>query len=233
MNRLTTILTVALMSTTAFATDFDRDGNPYRTGAVPGPQVGAPASRATAVTIYDNQKDFLYATRGVVTDGFEDYGLTGDCNSAGAANMAFAGFSAHSTPDAVKLLGADCFGNHNTTPGGFKYLSFDTNTAGSSASVTLVFNDLLTSLGLYFTDLDVVVARLTINGNPYDVGPTGDGGEAYFGINGEDPFSTVSIQIVGGDDSHWSVDDFTYMIVGPVSVEPASWGSVKSRYASE
>jgi hypothetical protein len=215
----------------AHASGFDRDGNPlFGDGTIRDPS--DPVAPHPGVMIFDNQADFLAAAGSVTTEDFEDEPLVGDCSSGAQTFLSFDHFDATATPAALKVLGVDCGnGNHNTTPGGFKYLSADTDLGGVSAFVTLSFNTFLHAFGLYLIDIEAGggSVELTINGVPYLVPGGPNGGESYFGIVSPVSFTDIEIAIVSGSDSHYSLDDIAYG-AGPVAVEADSWGKVKAIY---
>ena len=74
-------------------------------------------------------------------------------------------------------------------------------------------------------------ARMNL-GHAYLVDPTGDGGQAYFGIVSDEAITSVNIVMVNAFDSAYSLDDVAYGF-GRVSVDEASWGSIKARYQQE
>ncbi len=214
----------------------DRDGNPRGDGppARPRPAEPAPAT-AAAVLTFSDRVEFLEATSGL-TENFEREPWTADCDSGGVAFMAFFNFEAASDPPALKLLRDGCFGNHNTTTGGKRYLGADTDSAGTSAAVTFTFDPPLHSFGCYLVDLDTAALELTIGGRTFLVPATGDGGQAFFGILASDAFSTVTCRVTGEDgDSHYSFDDVTYGVAspGPVDVPGGNfthWGRLKASF---
>lgn len=212
----------------------DRDGNPQGAGPIRGSRPAEPAAPfARAVLTFTDRDEFLSAASGF-TENFEREPWTADCDSGGTALMTFFNFEVSSDPPALKLLRDGCFGNHNTTIGGKRYLGADTDSAGASAAVTFLFDRALHVFGTYVVDLDMAPLEITIAGQSYEVPATGDGGEAFFGILASETFSTVTCRIVGEDgDSHYSFDDVTYGTAspGPVDVpagEPVHWGRIKS-----
>ncbi len=215
----------------------DRDGNPRAgaPGARPRPLEPAPATAAAVLTFTD-RNDFLDATSGL-TENFEREPWTADCDSGGTAAMNFFNFDVASDPPALKLLRDGCFGNHNTTIGGKRYLGADTDSADVSAVVTFTFDPPIHSFGCYVVDLDVTPLELTIGGQAFVVPATGDGGDAFFGIIASGPFSTVTCRITGEDvDSHYSFDDVTFGVLSPGPVEVPeggtyrNWGRIKAGF---
>lgn len=214
----------------------DRDGNPRAQGPQARPRPAEPApAMAAAVLTFSDRVAFLDATSGL-TENFEREPWTADCDSGGVASMSFFNFDVTSDPPALKLLRDGCFGNHNTTIGGKRYLGADTDSADVSAAVTFTFDPPLHSFGCYLVDLDTAGLELTIGGQTFLVPATGDGGEAFFGILASGAFSTVTCRVTGEDgDSHYSFDDVTYGVAtpGPVAVpgpQVTHWGRLKSSF---
>ncbi|MFN8179040.1 MAG: hypothetical protein U0167_14005 [bacterium] len=214
----------------------DVDGNAPAPGPqAPGWNVGGGATRGGGPIIFNDQAAFLAAAGPAATETFETDSTTAGCDSAGVLVLVPGAFTATSNIPALKLLEVPCFGNHDTTPDGRKYLGADPDISGVSADVMFEFNQPLTALGLFLIDLDFANLEVTIDGVAYPVLQNGDGGESYFGIVGAAPFTTVTFQIVTAFDSHYSFDDVTYGVSPPLSaeeptLEPRSWSGVKSRY---
>lgn len=203
----------------AYGRSTDGDGNVFDLGSNDA-TVSAPQdkdqnkARTDDVLIFDNQAEFLAAAGPVTTEDFEDEPVVGTCDSMNVPTITVDDFSATTVPEAAKLLDIPCFGNHNTTPGGVKYLSFDTDAGGVSSEVTITFNSPISALGFYIIDLDNNPLEVTINDIPYTVPATGDEGEAYFGIISNTSFTTIGLRILTGYDSHYSVDDVAYSADG-------------------
>ncbi len=236
MRLATTLLLIAVISSGARAEDgegrneVDFDGNPYKAGtSVTVPERGT-APHAGGPMIFNDQAAFLAAAGPVTTQTFEDEPSSGLCDSGGLTVLGVDGFLATANPAALKLLREPCFGNHNTTPGGQKYLSADTDLGLFSAEVMFVFNQYITSLGLFLIDLDISILEVTVNGVSYPVNPHGDGGQSYFGIVGASPFTYATFRVVTEVDSHYSFDDVAYGFSGPVSVAGESWGRAKAQW---
>jgi hypothetical protein len=208
--------------------DFDLDRNLYG-DLPPDDGSGPPAPESPTAVVFDNEADFLNAAGYVTTQDFEAEATVGTCDDGAVPQIAFADFTASSTPDAMKVLDTPCVGNHNTTPGGAKYLSADTDLGGVSAEVTFTFDAPIKTLGLYITDLDSATMQILILGSGYMINPHGNGGESYFGIIEDTEFTTVIVQIVQEYDSHYSFDDISYG-TGQTPVEDATWGGVKALY---
>jgi len=208
--------------------DYDFDGNLYRD---PPPDDGSthPAPATPRAQVFNNEADFLSAAGYVTTQDFEAEATVGTCNDGAVPQIVFTDFTASSTPDAMKVLDEECVGNHNTTPGGAKYLSADTDQGGVSAEVTFMFDAPIKTLGLYITDLDTATLQLVILGSSYPIAPHGDGGESYFGIIEDVEFTSVVVQIIQEFDSAYSFDDISYG-AGLTPVESATWGGVKALY---
>jgi hypothetical protein len=208
--------------------DYDFDGNLYRD---PEPDDGSthPSPATPRVQVFSDQATFLSAAGYVTAQDFEAQPTVGTCDDGGVALIGFPGFTASSTPDAMKVLDTPCVGNHNTTPGGAKYLGADTDLGGVSAEVTFVFDAPIKTFGLYVTDLDSATLQFTILGSNYTMGPHGDGGQSYFGIIEDTEFTTVLVQIIDAFDSFYSFDDIAYGS-GLTPVEDTTWGVVKALY---
>ena len=227
MRLLCLVALMALLAGPVFA-EYDFDGNPYR-DPLPDDGTGHPAPVGVRVQVFDSQAAFLSAAGYVTTQDFEAEPTIGTCDDGAVPQIVFADFTASSTPDAMKVLDQPCVGNHNTTPGGAKYLAADTDLGGVSAEVTFVFDPPIKTLGFYITDLDSATMHIVILGVTYAVAPHGDGGESYFGIIEDAEFTTVVVQIVDAFDSHYSFDDFAYGS-GLTPVKDATWGGVKALY---
>jgi len=168
------------------------------------------STSAFAGVIYSNESDFLSNSGLTTTETFESYAV-GNTSSGALSSVMFDDFSVSSNPAAIKVLGAEAYGNHNTTAGGLNYLSFDTDMGNVGSDVTFEFNfgySPVTSFGLYFTDTEQEIDIL-IDGVTYNVAATGDGGESYFGLVSDTAFSSIFIN-GGSSDSQWSVDDISY-----------------------
>ena len=166
------------------------------------------SGRLEATIVFNDQTSFLNAVGSVVTEDFEDE-PAGHPDYGALSAMTFDDFSATSTPAALKVLDAEWYGNHNTTPGGRKYLSADTDVGSRSSEVTITFDYVLSALGFYLIDIEDFM-EITIGGNLYTVPGNGTGGESYFGIISDSPFSVVHLDM-GVTDSHTSMDDFAYV----------------------
>ena len=208
----------------------DRDGNPYVEASGGSSPTGGGAPATGTLTVFTDRAAFLAAAGSAVTETFEGYAHTADCDTGALPVMVLDDFTATSSPAALKLLREPCFGNHNTTPGGQKYLGADTDVAEVSADVLFVFNGFLTAVGMDLVDLDVATLAVTVAGGTYPVPPNGDGGASFFGIVSDAPFGTVSFHVATDVDTHYSFDDVAYVFGGPVDVEGKSFGRVKSEY---
>ena len=184
--------------------------------------------------VFSDEVEFLAAAGAVVKENFEDNFTTADCDSGALSVIPLNHFTATSDIPALKLLAQDCFGNHNTTADGLKYLGADTDVSGVSAAVAFDFVQPLNAFGLFLVDLDFAILNVTVNGVAYPVPENGDGGVSYFGIVSPDPFTNVTFQIVTAFDAHYSFDDLAYgPPVGPVGVGEGNWrawGSIKADY---
>ena len=167
----------------------------------------------TAAVVFNDQGSFLSAAGPLSREDFEDEPLVGNPDSGAVPSIAFDFFTATSTPTALKVLGSPAFGNHNTTPGGQKYLSADTDLGFTGSTVQFIsFAAPVSTFGLFLVDIESG-ATVTINAIPYNVASTGDGGTRYFGIIEDVPFTSVALS--GGQDSHWSMDDVVANVPEP------------------
>ncbi|MHC4427380.1 MAG: hypothetical protein ACYS0D_02095, partial [Planctomycetota bacterium] len=160
--------------------------------------------------IFDNQADFFDAAGTLATETFEDEPTIGTPGGGAQAMIELDDFTATSEPPALKILDAPFVGNHNTTPGGVKYLSADTDLGGVDSDVTFTFDTSLTEFGMYITDNEGGI-EIIINNVSHIVPSAGDGSEQYFAIISETAFSVVFIDIQNGD-SHTSFDDVSYSV---------------------
>jgi hypothetical protein len=162
------------------------------------------------VLLFTDKAAFFAAAGVLTTETFEDEPWSATCDSGAAALLEFDDFTATSDPAALKLLREGCFGNHNTTQGGRRYLGADTDSAEASAVVTFAFAESLGAFGTYLVDLDAAALEAEIDGVAYPVPANGEGGESWFGIVSDTAFATVTFRIIGGIDSHYSLDDVAY-----------------------
>ena len=227
---LTVALSTAILVPRSYGVDTDIDGNPYAPKPSITPFQPIKGAQGGGVLVFNDQAAFLAAAGAVTTETFEDDASSGVCDGFGLTLRSEADFLATSNVLALKLLREPCFGNHNTTPGGQKYLSADTEIGDVSADVMFIFNQPITALGLFLVDLDSALLEVTINGVSYPVPAHGDAGESYFGLVGAFPFTSATFHIAAGVDSHYSFDDVAYSLSGPVSTEPSSWGRSKEAY---
>src|SRR5262245_33049404 len=225
-----------------WARTLDRTSQTESDGISPGPcpippawSVGGGVRDAGPDQLFIDQASFVAAAGYLSTETFEVDSTTADCDSSATVVLELGPIEATTNMPALKLLDATCFGNHNTTPDGLKYLGVDTDVSGVSADVNFHFGEPLTALGFYLIDLDVSTLEVTINGTTYSVPPNGEGGQTYFGIITAESFTDVTFQIVDGFDAHYSFDDVAYGsgTPGPVSAgEPEfrTWSRMKSQY---
>jgi hypothetical protein len=228
MYKLLGAIAILLIAGSAHA-EYDIDHNLF---VGPGDAITEPATspgELYLIQIFDNQAAFLAAAGPVETEDLEDEPVIGDCNGGGQVQIDLDGFTATSNPAALKIPNTECFGGHNTTPGGVKYLLADTDMGGVSADVTFTFDAPITAFGMYMTDLDANDLQITINGIPYIVPAHGNGGESYFGIIEDTPFTVVDMVIVPGADSSYAFDDIARG-VGATPVTAGTWGAIKAVY---
>jgi len=183
---------------------------------------GSP-QQAGGITVFPDQASFLTAAGPVITEDFEDELLIGTPHSGAMTPIAFDDFTAGSTPAALKVLDVEWYGNHNTTPGGSRYLSADTDISYQSSEVSFTFDFPVSAFGLYLIDIEESVV-LTINGNNYTVPANGNAGESYFGIITDSLFTLVHMDM-GVEDSHTSMDDIAY-IPEPATIMLLGLGSL-------
>ncbi|MHC4429743.1 MAG: hypothetical protein ACYS0D_14250 [Planctomycetota bacterium] len=200
---------IALLGAGVSLATVDVEGNTYVAGDPPaGRDPVDPPPVPLGTQVFDNQADFFAAAGSLTIEDFEDEPLVGDPSSGGVAMLTFDDFTATCDPPALKLLDVESVGNHNTTPGGIKYLGVDTDIGGVNGDVTHTFDFPLTALGMFMIDIEGSL-ELTINGVVYPIPSTTSGGEAYFGIVSSTPFTTVDITSPGND-SFYSMDDVAY-----------------------
>jgi hypothetical protein len=148
----------------------------------------------------------------VVVEDFEAAPLSGTINGGALSAISFNDFTATSVPDAVKVLDTPSAGNHNTTPGGSKYLGIDTDIGNLSANLTLTFDEEVTAAGFYLISADHINAvdptpvTVIVAGFEYPIPVPDENGEAFFGMTSRSAFRSVEIR-PDDVDSFYSVDD--------------------------
>lgn len=215
----------------------DRDGNPGIPGDVTATLPAPSAATDSAARTFTDRDLFLAAITGKETENVEREPWTAECDGGGLPSVQFFDFEVTAEPAALKVLRDACFGNHNTTPGGKRYLGADTDSADVSAVVTFHFERNLHAFGAWIIDLDVAGLEVEVAGETYEVPATGEGGEAFFGVLTAAPFQEVTCRIAGGGvDSHYSFDDIVSGSGGQSPVAAAEgatfspWGRVKSAF---
>jgi len=183
-----------------------------------------------AITQYYDVTSFGSATTGytVFTEDFEyPVAVTGDQNSVGVDYMSFSGFDVSSGLLSLKVMD-DPFipgripqdtGNHNTTAGGYNFLSADTNQINVGDYMLMSFSQPIYAFGVYLIDIESG-GMVTAGGSSFSVSSTPNGGDTFFGLVSDTPFTTVNLNL-GGSDSNWSVDDVHFAST-PVVPEPVS-----------
>jgi len=162
---------------------------------------------AAAVSIFSSSSSFRSALSSYVLEDFEDESLVGTATAGGVSSLVLSDFTVTANRPALKILGTPVSGNHNTTPGGRKYLSADTDLGFVAASVAISgLGGPLDAVGFELIDFDLMPAVVSINGQSYYVPPTGNGGSRFFGVIANGPITSLRIGSLFPD-SHWSIDD--------------------------
>ncbi len=161
--------------------------------------------------VFFDEVSYLAAAGAVVVEDFEDEPTSGTPGGGALTSIDFSSLTASSTPAAVKLLDAPTANVYNTTPGGAKYLVFDTDLGNTGSIGVLTFTEPVGGVGLVLVDvdrIDQVAGEVTISvpGFEYPILPTPPGGQTYFGILADPPLSSLEIS-PDAFDSLWSVDD--------------------------
>ena len=171
--------------------------------------LGVPAQ---AVTLFDTESDFVSTSDQIVTENFETSAVFGTESSGGVLSANFGILGVTADRPAIKLLAIPSIvGNHNTTPGGSNYLAIDTDVGNTSANVVLEFSTPVLAVGFYAVDIEDGL-DIEIGGQHYFIPPTPSGGEQFFGIRADSPFSQLSLA-PGSQDSFWNIDDISYLPV--------------------
>ena len=182
-------------------------------------------SASLGATIFHSQSGFLGAIGPHIVEDFEDEALVGTAGGGGVASLALSHFTVTSNKPALKILGAPAFGNHNTTPGGSRYLSADTDLGWVAAAVGVsAFPGPIHAVGFRLIDFDVLPPVIQVNGSIYATLPTGDGGSRFWGIVTSAPITSLRIGPLGPD-SHWSLDDLVIgrgRVNAPAVPEPSA-----------
>jgi hypothetical protein len=164
-------------------------------------------SMGRAANLVYSQAEFLAQAQDVVVEDFEDEPNSGTPDGGGVSQIAFDGFTASAGMPAVKVFDTPQFGNDNTTPGGAKYLSFDTDVGSVAADGTLTFDSGVYAAGFFLIGMDEPrPITVEVDGVHYPFDPTGFDGVGYIGVLSNTPIGSLTIHPAAGD-SLWSVDD--------------------------
>jgi len=161
--------------------------------------------------VFFDEASYLAAAGAVVVEDFEDEPTSGTPDGGALSSVDFSSLTASSAPAAVKLLDAPTANVYNTTPGGAKYLVFDTDIGNTGSVGVLTFAEPASGVGLVLVDverIDLVAGEVTVSvpGFAYPILPTAPGGETYFGVVADPPLASLEIS-PDSFDSLWSVDD--------------------------
>jgi len=159
-----------------------------------------------AANVVFSEAAFLAEAEGVVFETFEDEPNSGTSGGGGVDQIVFDGFTASATLPALKVFDTPLFGHENTTPGGSKYLSIDTDVGGVSATATLTFDPPVYAVGFYMIGGDPGPSTIELDGVSYPLAEAGFDGNAYIGLLSNTPFTTLVIR-PDSVDSFWSLDD--------------------------
>ena len=179
----------------------------------------------SATNLYYDPTLFSTATSGysMLMEDFEGIAVTGDQNSTGVDSMVFSDFSVSSGLMSLKVLD-DPFipgripqntGNHAIS--GSNFLSADTNQTDVADYMLLSFYQPMYVFGLYLIDIENG-GTVTINSQDFSVSSTANGGDTFFGVVSDTPFTSVYLNM-GNTDSNWSIDNVQ---AAPVVPEPVS-----------
>jgi hypothetical protein len=164
------------------------------------------ATEARAANVVFSEAAFLAEAQGVAVETFEDEPNSGTAGDGGVSQLSFDGFSVQASLPALKVFDSPVFGHDNTTVGGSKYMSVDTDLGGVSATATLTFNPPVYAVGFYLIGGDPGPSTLELDGVSYPIAPTGFDGNRYFGVLSNTPITTLTLT-PDGSDSFWSLDD--------------------------
>ena len=179
--------------------------------------------------VFFDEASYLAAAGAVVVEDFEDEATSGTPGGGGVASLALSSLTAASTPAAVKLFDAPEANVFNTTPGGAKYLAFDTDVGNQGSVATLTFSEPVAGVGLDLVDvnrIDLVAGEVTVAvpGFVYPIAPTSPGGETFFGVLASPPLASIEIS-PDSFDSLWALDDVAVAspappvpVVGPATL---------------
>jgi hypothetical protein len=175
---------------------------------------GAPRASA-ALAFHTDRADFVAAAAagGVGYEDLEDNAVTGTPDSAGSALVVLDGLRASATSH-LKILDAPAQANANTTPGGARYLTLDTNSTGGAFSVLFTLDQPVNAFGFNIIDVEEF-ASVGFAGEFAQL-HTSDGGVAFFGVISDEPFATLRVSADTAPDGQVSFDDFAF------TPEPAS-----------
>lgn len=161
--------------------------------------------------VFFDQAAYLAAAGAVAVEDFEFAPTSGTPDGGALGAIVFPAFTASSVPDAVKVLDTPVANAHNTTPGGARYLAFDTDVGSLGSTATLTFASPVAGVGLFLVDverIDQVAGEVTVSvpGFTYPVLPTPSGGSTWFGVLADPPLEALVIS-PDATDSLWNVDD--------------------------
>jgi hypothetical protein len=169
--------------------------------------------------VFFDPASFLAAAGATSVEDFEAAPPSGTPGGGALSAIAFDAFTASSVPAAVKVLDAPLLGAHNTTPGGARYLAFDTDLGNTGSVGTLTFDVPVAGVGFVLVDvdrIDLVAGEVTVTvpGFEYPIAPTLSGGETFFAVLADPPLGAIEIS-PDAFDSLWNLDDVAF-VPGPV-----------------
>jgi len=166
----------------------------------------------------------------MMTEDFELFNPVLGQNDTGSNYLSFTDLTVTSGLNSLKVMDDPMIygslfptnsGDKNTTSGGKNFLAADTNIAYTGDYMLLSFNNPIYAFGLNLVNI-VDGGSVSIDGGTgnFSVSPTGFGGQYFFGVVSDTPFTTVHLDM-GNTDSNWNIDDVHFAST-PVVPEPIS-----------
>lgn len=161
-----------------------------------------------AVDLFDDPAPFLAQAGTLGIEDFEDEAPVGTLDGPGVDSLQLDTLRLLSDREALKIAPFPVAGNHNVTPGGSRYVAADTGSFLESAAIRIQFDAPVTSFGFWATDLDSGLF-VRVNNISYLMASNGNGGESFFGLISDAPFTSVDLTIQS-QDGQYSLDDIYF-----------------------